>query len=81
MQNNKTAVKAYSMFLFYISEKTSIYLYTVGETPGFSVTGGLGSKEYLLTDGLLQSRKVQATYSPSFIDHAWPGRVSQEHLM
>lgn len=60
MWNNKIAVKAHSMCLFYISEKNSIYLYTVDETAGFSVTGGLGSMEYLLTDGLFQSRKVQA---------------------
>lgn len=67
----KTSVKTYNIFLFYISEKkTSTYLYTADETPGFSVTGGLGNKKYLLTDGLFQSREVLATYSPSCIDHA-----------
>lgn len=45
-------MKAYNIFLFYISEKNSIYLYTADKTPGFSETGGLGSKKYLLTDGL-----------------------------
>lgn len=40
------------------------------QTPGFSVTGGLGSKKYLLRDGLFQSREVLATYSPSCMDHA-----------
>lgn len=80
MWNSKTAMKAYNIFLFYVSEKTSIYLHTADETPGFTATGGLGSKKYLLTDALFQSREVLATYSPSCIDHAWPAHVPQEYL-
>lgn len=81
MWNNKIAVKIYNIFLFYISEKNSIYLYIqMYQTPGFSVTGGLGSEKYLLRDGLFQSREVLATYSPSCIDHAWPECVPQEYL-
>lgn len=83
-KNNSS--KTYNIFIFSVSQKNPIYLYTEDEVPGCMVTQGPGSKKYWLRNNLFQNcftgvvREVPATDSPGWIDHTWPGCVLQEHL-